>query len=379
MRLLPVALLVLFPFLLGFGPPPSLIESDDARTPVGRPELGGLTTGRPPLAIGEASLLMDLTTGGVPFQRNARERVAPASLTKIMTAVIALERGRMDEEVTVAADDLVEGSAMGLRAGDRLTVEQLLWGMLIPSGNDAAQTIARTIGGGSVPRFVEMMNNKARALGMADTHFINPHGLDAEEHYSSAYDLAQLSRYAMRQPVFARIVASKDVIVEAASRTYYRRTTNQLLSLHELSDGVTGIKTGFTDKAGDCLIAAVERNGRQVLVVVMGASDRAASAASLIDYAYKQFAWVPAPAWLSGRTPVDPRFRTAAVMVPLWQARMVQASMALPTEARPLPFAAPQALLTFSVGGREQGRMALYPPPDRAGPLAGRLVPQAAP
>src|SRR2546426_3944907 len=98
MRLLPVALLVLSPFLVGFGPPPALIESDDARIPVGRPELGGLIAGRPPLAIGEASLLMDVTTGSVPFQRNARERLAPASLTKIMTAVVALERGHLDEE-----------------------------------------------------------------------------------------------------------------------------------------------------------------------------------------------------------------------------------------------------------------------------------------
>src|SRR5207244_12122071 len=141
------------------------------------------------------------------------------------------------------------------------------------------------IGAGSVPRFVEMMNNKALALGMLDTHFVNPHGLDASGHYSSAYDLAQLSRYAMRQPVFARIVGSKETVIETATRAYYLRTTNQLLSLRELSNGITGVKTGFTDNAGDCIIASVERNGRQVIVVVMGASDRAASAASLIDYA----------------------------------------------------------------------------------------------
>lgn len=343
------------PLFLGFGPP-SLVESDDVRLPLGGQQLGRLAAGRPPTQIGQASLIMDLPSGAVAFQRNARTRLAPASLTKVMTAMVALERGKLDQEVRILSEDQVDGSAMGLRPGDKITVEQLLWGMLVASGNDAAQALARSVGGGSVERFVEWMNEKARALGMRDSHFSNPHGLDAEGHYSSAYDMAQLSRYALRHPLFARMVASKEQRVEA-SRTFLLRSTNQFLTLHTLSKGVNGVKTGFTERAGDCLIASVQRDGRQVLVVVMGALDRAASASALIEYAYSQFTWVSPPPLLVSR--LGPGAGGATVMVPVWDVPYVNVALR-GASGTVLPFTSPAGLLSFTVGGRDRERAPLY-------------------
>lgn len=354
-----IPLFLLGPLSLAFGPP-TLVESDDVRLPLGAQGLARIQAGRPPEQLGQASLIMDLLSGTVVFQRNARQRVAPASLTKVMTAVVALERTKLDQEITIATEDQVEGSAIGLRPGDTLTVEQLLWGMLVSSGNDAAHVLARSIGGGSVTRFVEWMNDKARSLGMRDTHFSNPHGLDADGQYTSAYDMADLSRYALRHPLFARIVASRDQRVEA-SRTFLLQNTNQFLALSALSKGVTGVKTGFTEKAGDCLIASVDRDGRKVLVVIMGAKDRAASASALIEYAYSQFTWAGPPPMLASRLG---QARDATVMVPLWDVPYLNVALR-PAAGSPLPFGGPEALLAFSIGGRESGRIAVYGRTDR--------------
>ncbi len=372
-----IPLILISSFLLGFGPP-MLVESDDVRLPVGTQQLARMQAGQPPANIGQASLIMDLATGSVTFQRNSRLRVAPASLTKVMTAVVAMERSRLDQEVTITPEDLVDGSTMGLRPGDKVTVEHLLWGLLVPSGNDAAQALARAVGQGSTGRFVGWMNEKARVLGLTDTQFRNPHGLDVDGHYSSAYDLAVLSRYALRRPLFARIVASKEQHLEA-SRSFYLRNTNQFLTLQTLSQGVNGVKTGFTDRAGDCLIASVDRGGRRVLVVVMGAADRAASASALIEYAYSQFTWATPPLLDPSSAGYDQRFRAAAVMLPLWDVPYLTASVQMGREALPLPFSAPVGVLSFSVGGRQQGRAPVYQGREPGASLVGRVQGQAGP
>ena len=155
-----LALLTLWPFTTGFGPP-RLVESDDVRLPIGPTGLLALYRIPPPAPAGTASLVLDGVTGQVMFEHNGSALLAPASITKIMTAVLAIEFGDLSQQVVILEEDLVEGSSMGLQPGDQVTLEQLLWGLLLPSGNDAAQAIARTLGGGSVASFVDLMNQKA--------------------------------------------------------------------------------------------------------------------------------------------------------------------------------------------------------------------------
>jgi D-alanyl-D-alanine carboxypeptidase (penicillin-binding protein 5/6) len=208
-----------------------------------------------------------------------------------MTAIIALEKGKPEDRVVVRNIPLPPEASMGLRWGDVLTLEDLLWGLLLPSGNDAATVIADYIGGGSVENFVRMMNEKAAALGLKDTHFVNPHGLDEEDHYSSAYDLAVIGRYAMSKPLFARIVGTESHVVRA-SRTFYLRNSNFLLRPQNRSIGADGIKTGYTDEAGDSIVASATRDGHRVIVVALGARDRTAEAIKLFNYAFANFRWV---------------------------------------------------------------------------------------
>src|SRR3990172_91439 len=176
-----------------------------------------------------------------------------------MTALLALERGQLDRlvRVDVDASQLGYSSVMGLRPGEELTLEDLLYGLLLPSGNDAALAVAGHLGG-SVARFVDLMNQRAAELGLVNTHFANPHGLDAPEHYSSAADLVRLARTAMANPTFAKIVSTRERTVRGKLATYELRNTNRLLGTYP---GVDGVKTGSTDAAGQCLVAAAQRGG----------------------------------------------------------------------------------------------------------------------
>lgn len=352
-------LLLLWPALLGFGPP-ALTESDDVRLPIGSGQLQQLGAARPPTTTAKGSLIMDLASGRVVFQRNAHARLGPASLTKIMTAVIALEQANLQDKVTILREDLVEGSTMGVQAGDTVSMEQLLWGLLLPSGNDAAEAIARTVGGGSVPRFVDMMNQKAQALRLLDTRFVNPHGLDDPVHLSSAHDLAVLSRYALRNPLFSRMVSTQEYTVQS-NRSWTIRNTNQLLFPPNQALGVNGVKTGFTDLAGDSLVASLERDGHQVLVVVLGSENRAVAATALMSYAFNAFTWVslPTPLLAGARAAMTPAV-PATVMVPLWQRYYVNYSVDLGEAAGSNALALPAGLLTYYVGAQEQGRLPLY-------------------
>lgn len=342
---------------LGFGPP-SLTESDSGLLPVRKAQLGQLGTGLPPNPAAQAALIMDMETGRPLLERNARTQLAPASITKVMTAVVALEHGNLEDRVTAVADDLVEGSSMGLQVGDTVTVEQLLWGMLLPSGNDAAQSLARHIGGGSVDAFVRLMNEKAAALLLANTKFANPHGLDQAGHYSTAYDLAVLSRYAAAKPLFAKMAATKEFTV-SLNRPLILRNTNQLLFASDVP-GVNGIKTGFTDRAGDSLVASANRDGRRVLVVVLGTQNRSSAAAGLIEFAYRFYAWVSlAPG--SGLLHDFGEVEQQRVMVPAWQRFYTRYTLERfqPPQA-PGAANAPQGLLRVQVGRDEVAQQALY-------------------
>ena len=365
-----VGILLLFVFSLpslGFGPP-KLIESDSPKLPVYQHQLTLIRRCSPPEVRAKAALIMDASTGRVVFQRNAHQRLAPASTTKIMTAIVALERGSLNDKIVIQqrhlAEDPFNESVMGLTVGDVVTLEDLLWGLLLPSGNDAARAIADHIGG-SEERFMEMMNEKASELGLKNTHFTNPHGLDEAGHFSSAYDLAVMSRYALANPIFAKIVASRNHIVQA-SRSYQLQSGNELLYPQYRVPGVDGVKTGFTENAGDCLVASVTRAGHQVIVVVTGAEDRVAAAVPLIDYAFNSFTWLAlkAPAGccasdVEGNGCSVLLSQTREEMLPQWQKYYLNCSVHLRGDPNPDGV----GVVTYSVGGMELAKLSLVQSP----------------
>lgn len=237
----------------------------------------------------KAAIVIDAASGDVIYQKNAGERLPMASTTKIMTALIALEQEGLDEEFVVDSEAIrVEGSSMGLREGDRVTLRALAHGMLLPSGNDAANAAACRIAG-SVEDFVELMNGRAAEMGLKDTHFVTPSGLDdyTDEHLSTAADMAQLARTAMKNPDFREICAKKTAEVEFGDPPERRwlTNTNRLLSMYE---GTVGIKTGFTDKAGRCLVSACERDGAMLICVTLNDRSDWDDHMKLYDYGFSR-------------------------------------------------------------------------------------------
>jgi D-alanyl-D-alanine carboxypeptidase (penicillin-binding protein 5/6) len=249
-----------------------------------------LANPEPPMLIGETCILMDVNTGQILYEKDAEKRMDPASTTKIMTAILALEKGSMEDVITVGAEPpTVEGSKINLREGEKLTLEQMLQGLLLNSGNDAAIAIAEYIGG-SIPAFAKLMSQKAKEIGAQDTNYVNPHGLTDENHKTTAYDLAIISRYALLNlPDFGEIVSSKyKEIPEPNNINRKLENTNRLLWSYE---GADGVKTGYTTAAGRNLVASATRDGWQLLAVVLksGWDDIWNDAASLLNYGFRNF------------------------------------------------------------------------------------------
>lgn len=247
----------------------------------------------PPRLTARAALLMDLTTGQVLYERQGLQRLAPASTTKIMTAIVALELGggRLDEVVTVSKNAAqLGGSTMRLRTGDQYTLEELLVGLLLRSGNDASIAIAEHLAG-STEAFVALMNEKALQLGATSTRFANPHGLDHPDHYTTPYDLALITRHAMGLPLFAQLVATRERRVDKEQQpdSWMLNNTNRLLWNYAAADGV---KTGTTGQAGNCLVATATRDGQQLIAVVMNAGDRWTDSTKLLDWGFTQYVLV---------------------------------------------------------------------------------------
>lgn len=235
----------------------------------------------------KAAILINGDTGEVIYSQNATERLPMASTTKIMTALLLCEHGELDREITVSAEMLrVEGSSMGLLAGDRVTLRGLLYGMMLPSGNDAANVTAYTLGK-TVDGFVKMMNDRARELGLKNTHFETPSGLDGDEHYTSAQDLATLARVAMENKDFYEAASSPSVTLEYGNPPYRRSLSNhnRLLKTFE---GAVGVKTGFTKKSGRCLISAAKRDGKYVIAVTLSSPDDWADHKALLEYGFSK-------------------------------------------------------------------------------------------
>ena len=208
-----------------------------------------------------AAVLMDADTGQVLYDHNGSRRMLIASTTKILTALVVLEHARLDEVVTIQPRHMAEGSSMYLKPGETLTVETLLYGLLLCSGNDAAVALADHCGG-SVARFVGWMNETAQRIGMTGSSFANPNGLDDEQHYSTARDMALLAAYAARNPTFVRLCSTRSVTVGGRTMTNH----NKLLQSVE---GCIGMKTGYTKAAGRTLVSCVRRDGRTLVAVTL--------------------------------------------------------------------------------------------------------------
>ena len=214
----------------------------------------------------DKALVLDAATGRVLYERNADERSLIASTTKIMTALIVCQQCNVLDRVRIPAEAVgVEGSSMYLREGEVLTIQELLYGLMLRSGNDAAAALAIHCGG-TIEGFAALMNDKARELGLHDTHFVNPHGLDAPDHYSTARDLAVLTAYAMADPIFARTVGAKTITVGERVLTNHNKLLWQL-------PGCEGVKTGYTRAAGRILVSSASRDGRRLICVTIHAPD----------------------------------------------------------------------------------------------------------
>ena len=229
-----------------------------------------------------SAVLMDAATGRVLYEKNADARSLIASTTKIMTALIICEQCDLQDIVTVPAEAVgVEGSSLALTAGEKLTVEALLYGMMLRSGNDAAAALA-IYSAGSIPAFAERMNRRAAELGLRGTHFENPHGLDADTHYSTARDLARLACAALKNDDFRRIVGTKTITVGGRALTNH----NKLLWRYP---SATGVKTGYTKKAGRVLVSSAQRDGWEVVCVTIGDPDDWRDHAALLDFAFETY------------------------------------------------------------------------------------------
>jgi len=234
------------------------------------------------------AILMDVDSKRVLYQKRAEEERPIASITKIMTAILAIEYGKLDDQVVVSPNACrMEGSSIYLRPGEKVRLETLLYGLILRSGNDAAVAIAEHLAG-SEEAFTDLMNAKAWELGMNHTHFANSHGLDQDGHYSSARDMAILAAYALKNPVFREIVKTEKKRVSWLGEEWQRSWRNKNKMLH-LYEGADGVKTGFTRKAGRTLVSSATRNGQQLVVVTLNDPDDWRDHASLLDYGFVHY------------------------------------------------------------------------------------------
>ena len=236
----------------------------------------------------QAAVLMEAGTYRVLYEKNPHKQLPMASTTKIMTAILAIENGDLDSIVTVSENASgIEGSSIWLEVGEQIKLEDMLYGLMLSSGNDAAVAVAEHIGG-SVEEFVRMMNEKAEEIGAHNTHFVNPNGLPADDHYTTAYDLALMSCYAMNNPTFRTIVGTETHEVPWEGHEYNRflRNKNKILWQYE---GGNGVKTGYTKAAGRCLSAGALRDGMQLVATALNAPDMFEDCKAMLDYGFANY------------------------------------------------------------------------------------------
>lgn len=340
-RAVAVVLMLLASVALSAYGPAGYTGSDDG-SPLPDVAIAQMVDDHPPVVSAKSVLVMDAATESVLWSMDERTQRAPASLTKLMTALLLLEApGDVDRIVTVSTRAAATpGSRMGLAGGARLRMSDLLAGLLLPSGNDAAVAIAESVGG-TPDAFVARMQARSRALLLTGTSFRTPNGLDAPGQVSTARDLATVALADLRYPLFNRLVGTRTLVVRGADGATYDLTNlNQLLGTY---DGADGVKTGTTPEAGQNLVASATRGGHRVLVVVLGSQDRYADARALLDYAWARWRWI---------TPSLPPYAT----LPSGQgtaggALALEAGPALPVH----PWQAPVVAYALGLGGQPAG------------------------
>ena len=235
------------------------------------------------------ALIYDRASGRIIYEKNGNKQTPMASTTKILTAIVTLENADLKETVTIESKAAgIGGSRLGLKKNDKITVNDLLYGLMLRSGNDAAVALAIHVGG-SIEGFADMMNKKAEELGLTNSHFVVPHGLDNEGHYTTAYELAKMADYALNIPKFKEIVSSKSATIYINGYPKAINNTNNLLGS---VSGVYGVKTGFTNGAGRCLVSSCKRGELDIITVIIGAdtnNQRTADTKELIEYAFNNF------------------------------------------------------------------------------------------
>lgn len=234
---------------------------------------------------GSSCILIDANTGRILFEKNPHVKMPMASTTKIMTALVALEYGNLEDEVIITKEAVgIEGSSIYLREGEIMSLEDLLYGLMLRSGNDAAVAIAIHVGG-NLENFIDLMNKKAKEIGAVNTNFTNPHGLHDNLHYTTAYDLALITREAFKYEEFAKIAGTKSYISNRVENNYYY---NKNKTLWEYKGG-DGVKTGYTMRAGRCLVSSATRNGHRLIAVSLNARDWFNDNYKLLDFGFENF------------------------------------------------------------------------------------------
>jgi len=248
------------------------------------------STGKPaPILSAKSVVVMDVDSGSILLERNFRLITPPASTTKIMSALIVLENYNLDQVIEVKDLGEIEGQTMKLLPKELIKVENLLCGLLVASANDAAIVLAKNFPNGEAG-FVWAMNQKAKELKLENTNFTNPVGFDDPNHFSTAFDLARLGAFAMRNPEFAKIVGTEKITVSDVNNEIFHHLLN-INSLVGKLPGVKGVKTGWTQAAGECLVTFVEKNGRKVIFVILGSTDRFRETEKLINWVFENFQW----------------------------------------------------------------------------------------
>ncbi|MDF2570755.1 MAG: dacB 1 [Sporomusa sp.] len=252
----------------------------------------GLASNHLPDVTAKSAIVMEASTGKVLYEKNAEERRYPASTTKIMTLITALEYGKLDDVVTTSANAAsTEGSSLWLTQGEQLKMLDMLYGIMLVSGNDATVAVAEHMSG-SLEKFATLMTDKAHAIGAVNSNFTNTSGLPDERHYSTAHDLAKITAYGYKNPLFTQIVSTQHKVVPWPGKDHDRDLYNENKMLW-LYDGANGVKTGYTDAAGRCLVSAANRNGIQLIVVVLDSEFMWDDSIKLLDYGFTQLKQVP--------------------------------------------------------------------------------------
>jgi D-alanyl-D-alanine carboxypeptidase (penicillin-binding protein 5/6) len=231
--------------------------------------------------------ITDMESGVVLYDKNPHQRHKPASLTKIVTSLVALDYYNDDSILSVKNGQNSTGNTINLRKGDQIIADDMLFALLVPSGNDAAVTLAENYPGG-YSAFVDKMNSKVLDMGLQDTHFVNVSGVESQNHYTSAYDIAMLAKSALKRPKFAQIVSTQKITLKSLKGNIYPlETTNILLG----NPGIFGVKTGWTPEAGECLVILAEKDNHPVLISILNSKDRFGEAQKLFNWVYKNFSW----------------------------------------------------------------------------------------